>query len=267
MTKTRSNKFHKKVIVFDLDDTIGHFEEVSIFLSGLQNIVDENIKDKYLHKLLELWPKFLRYGILDILNIIKQAKMKDSNVKVIIYTNNMGNRSWTLIIKKFLEKKIHYKLFDKIITAYRPCEKNNCRTTNEKTYDDLIKCTGYNKNTQFLFLDDQYHEKMLTKDLKYLKLRPFVYSIPFNTMINNYINSPYSHIIKNCDVPLFKKYMIGYLNSGKGYNKYIIKKTKIDKLDIKQKKYIISELNNFLKHNNPLSSNRRTRKRLTPLNI
>ena len=33
-----------KVIVFDLDDTIGHFEELSMFLGGLQFIVDENIK-------------------------------------------------------------------------------------------------------------------------------------------------------------------------------------------------------------------------------
>ena len=37
-----------KVIVFDLDDTIGHFEQVSMFLNGLQMIVDKNISDKYL---------------------------------------------------------------------------------------------------------------------------------------------------------------------------------------------------------------------------
>jgi hypothetical protein len=35
-----------KVIVFDLDDTIGHFEEISVFLYGLQNIFGK----KYLVK-------------------------------------------------------------------------------------------------------------------------------------------------------------------------------------------------------------------------
>ena len=51
---------NRKVVVFDLDDTIGHFEEVSIFLNGLQLIIGKShIPDKYLFKLLDLWPKFM----------------------------------------------------------------------------------------------------------------------------------------------------------------------------------------------------------------
>ena len=40
-----------RAIIFDLDDTIGHFEQVSMFLNGLHMIVDKNISDKYLYKL------------------------------------------------------------------------------------------------------------------------------------------------------------------------------------------------------------------------
>ncbi len=119
----------KKVIVFDLDDTMGHFEELSIFLSGLKNIVNKKLTDKYIFKLLDLWPKFLRFGLIDILERIKNIKERDKSVKVVIYTNNMGPRNWTLLIKQYLEKKIKYKLFDKIITAYRTKEKTNKRTT------------------------------------------------------------------------------------------------------------------------------------------
>ena len=99
-----------KVIVLDLDDTIGHFEQVSMFLSGLQLIVDKNISDKYLYKLLDLWPQILRPGIIDILETIGKIKKRNKCVKVIIYTNNMGPRSWTLIIKRYLERKLKYNI-------------------------------------------------------------------------------------------------------------------------------------------------------------
>ena len=94
-----------KVIVFDLDDTIGHFEEISVFLYGLQNIFGKKITDKYVHNLLDLWPKFLRLGIIDVLETIKKQKKKDKCVKAVIYTNNMGPRRWTMLIKDYLEKK------------------------------------------------------------------------------------------------------------------------------------------------------------------
>ena len=98
-----------KVVVFDLDDTIGHFEQLSMFLNGLQLIVDKNISDKYLYKLIDLWPQFLRPGIIDLLESIAKIKKRNKCVKVVIYTNNMGPRSWTLIIKRYLERKINSK--------------------------------------------------------------------------------------------------------------------------------------------------------------
>ena len=39
-----------KVIVFDLDDTIGHFEEISIFLHGLQLIIGRSRIPKKISK-------------------------------------------------------------------------------------------------------------------------------------------------------------------------------------------------------------------------
>ena len=150
-----------KVIVFDLDDTMGHFEELSIFLSGLKNIINKKITDKYIFKLIDLWPKFLRFGLIDILELIKTYKKRDNNVKVVIYTNNMGPRSWTMLIKQYLEKKINYKLFDKVITAYRNNEKTNKRTTHNKTHQDLLRTTKYSKDSRFIFLDDQFHPDMI----------------------------------------------------------------------------------------------------------
>ena len=235
-----------KVIVFDLDDTIGHFEEISIFLFGLQNIFGKKITDNYVFNLLDLWPKFLRLGIIDILETIKKQKKKDKCVKVVIYTNNMGPRRWTLLIKNYLEKKINYPLFDKVITAYRPNDRNNCRSSHNKSYNDLLRCTGYGENTKFLFLDDQHHPYMRNNNINYIHLVPYDYGMPFNKMINSFISSKYGNLIKKKDVNRFRDYMFRYMNSGNSYNKYIIRRSKITKKDIEQLRVIKKQLRKFL---------------------
>jgi hypothetical protein len=252
-----------KVIVFDLDDTIGHFEQVSMFLNGLQLIVDKNISDKYLYKLLDLLPQILRPGILDTLETISKIKKRNKCVKVIIYTNNMGPRSWTLIIKRYLERKLKYNIFDKVITAYRPHKKHNCRTTHSKTHKDLLKCTGYHPNTEFLFLDDQMHVEMKHPHIHYLHLHPYTYSIPFNKMINSYLDSKYGKLIKKKYKNRFQEYMYKYLTSGTGYHKYHIKKTKISKKDIEQMRYIKKHIHKFLNIHDTRHKKKRRRKNKT----
>ena len=236
----------KKVVVFDLDDTIGHFEEISMFLSGLQFIIGDGIKEKFLFKLLDLWPHFLRPGIFDILSILKTQKKKDKNLKVIIYTNNMGPRSWTLLIKRYLEKKINYSLFDKSITGYRPFSKLNCRTTHEKTHGDFLRCSRLPKHTQILFLDDQYHPKMHHPHITYLHLSPYNYGIPYQKMIDTFVDSKVGKIIPPREHSQFKYYMYNFLNNGKGVHKYTIKRTRINKKDLAQTRMIKQKLKKFL---------------------
>ena len=252
-----------KVIVFDLDDTIGHFEEISIFLHGLQLIIGRSrIPDKYIFKLLDIWPKFFRAGIMEIFEIIKAEKKNNKCVKAVIYTNNMGPRSWTLLIKRYIEKKLRYKLFDKVITAYRPRELTNHRTTHSKTYSDLIKSTGYGKDAKFLFLDDQSHPLMMHSKIKYIHVYPYNYGVPFHQMIHDFVNSKYGKIIPHSERENFKQYMYQYLTAGTGYNSYTVKRTKINKRDIRQFQTIRKELFKFL-NINKTRSNRKIRRRKT----
>ena len=239
-------KHQKRAVVFDLDDTIGHFEEVSMFLSGLQFIAGKEIKESFLFKLLDLWPKFLRPGIFDILNLLKKEKKKNKHLKVIIYTNNMGPRSWTLLIKRYLEKKINYRLFDKTITAYRPFSKINCRTTHEKTFEDFLKCSKLPHHTQIFFLDDQYHPRMHHSQIIYLHLHPYDYGIPYHKMIHTFLASKTGKIIPVSEQDKFRHYMFNFLNSGHGKQKYIVRHTHIQKKDRIQTKIIKHHLRRFL---------------------
>lgn len=253
-----------KVIVFDLDDTMGHFEELSIFLGGLKHIINKKITDKYIFKLLELWPKFIRYGLIDILENLKKYKKRYNNVKVVIYTNNMGPRSWTMLIKQYLEKKINYKLFDKVITAYRITEKTNKRTTHNKTYIDLLRATKYSKESEFIFLDDQYHPDMIHEKIKYIHLNPYDYGIPFHTMIEEYLHSIYGNIVKKKDWDNFRKSMLQFLSSGEGIYKYNIRRNQINKKDKQEYKLINTSIHNLVTMNKTkhkhVCNNKRTRK-------
>jgi hypothetical protein len=65
-------------------------------------------------------------------------------------------------------------------------------------------------------------------------------------MINSFINSKYGKIIRKKDINRFKDYMFRYLNSGNGYNKYIIRRVKMTKKDIEQLRIIKKQMRKFL---------------------
>lgn len=235
-----------KVVIFDLDETIGHFEEISLFLNGLKNFCGPSLDDNYVTKLLDIWPVFFRPGIFNILNMIKRIKKQDNLVKVVIYTNNMGPRKWTLLIKNYLERKINYKIFDKIITGFRPYSKQNCRTTHEKTYSDLLRCTKYGKTAEFVFLDDQYHPKMFHPKIKYVYLHPYNFGLPFEKMAEMFIKSSQKIVTTDDEKGVFKELLVDFLSSTHDGHKYVIARSEILSRDIQEYYAIKKVIKSFL---------------------
>jgi len=235
-TKTRA-------VIFDLDDTIGHFEQFSMFKYGLDDILETNPGKKFFIKLLDVFPNIFRPGIMNVLKYLKNIKKRDKHLKVIIYTNNNGPRSWTLLIKDYLEHKINYNLFDKVITKYDTSSAVNCRTTYQKTHSDLIKCTDLPKHAKILFLDDQEHEKMNHKNITYLKLHGYNFHIKPKIMIKKFLKSNLGKIIPKKEHVKFSKYIYEALTSEKDF---IVSKTIISQKDKTEKKRIIKELKNFI---------------------
>ena len=84
-----------KVVVFDLDETLGYFVEFGIFWDSLkeyinQNNINCNIDQHLFNKLLDLYPEFLRPNIITILQYLKKKKLSNKCSKLMIYTNNQG---------------------------------------------------------------------------------------------------------------------------------------------------------------------------------
>ena len=57
----------KYIVVFDMDETLGHFEQLNIFWQGLQNYYNNKLIDIDLYKLIDVFYQFLRPNIFDIL--------------------------------------------------------------------------------------------------------------------------------------------------------------------------------------------------------
>lgn len=206
-----------KIVVFDLDETLGYFTELGLFWDSLiEYIKAEKINYKLaqddFNETLDLFDEFVRPNIVSVLNYLKYKKQTKICNSVLMYTNNQGIKEWATYIQKYFESKINYALFDQIIGAFKINGKRYelCRTSHEKTIHDLLNCSKLPANTEICFLDDVLYPEMSGKNIYYIKVNPYIYNLAFETMIERFLTSDLSKkIIAN--VQTFKSEMIKYM--------------------------------------------------------
>jgi hypothetical protein len=148
---------HDSCIVFDMDETLGFFAQLSRLWLTLQELNNGNLRSQDFYELCNLFPKILRPGILKTLKYIIKYKTKNIS-KIILYTNNTGPTWWPELVVSYIEHKVGSKIFDVIIPGYKNGQ--GCRRTALKTYDDLINCANISRNSKICFIDDQPHRKL-----------------------------------------------------------------------------------------------------------
>ena len=128
----------KKVVVFDLDQTLGDFGQVGILWDVVQQHSKKKLNELDFYSILDVNPHILRPNIINILKYLKTQKDAGNCAKIIIFTNNTGKRKWPLMIKRYLEYKIGDKLFDRTICAYKVDGEiiEQQRTSYDKSYKD-----------------------------------------------------------------------------------------------------------------------------------
>ena len=248
-----------KIVIFDLDETLGYFVEFGMFWDSINRYITINNIPETLNfnDLLDLYPEFLRPNIIPILNYLKHKKEGKCCNKIFIYTNNQGTDSWAEKLIEYFDKKIRTKLFDQIISAFKINGKRMefCRTTHDKTYHDLIKCTKIPLNSQICYLDDTYFPEMSKKNIYYIHVKPYFHDVAFDEMINRFINSGIGDKWIKDD---FKSFITNALES---FNFSYVGKTKeeeeIDKVISKE---IMIHLQYFFKTNNKHSTYKKKKK-------
>jgi len=181
-----------KVIIFDLDETIGSFSDLYTLWKTIEKhahyVIDFNA-------LLDLYPEFLRHGILNILEFLYYKKQKGECNKIYIYTNNQCSTEWVLQIVGYIECKIipkdSGKLFDQIIQTFRIGDKQIelKRTTHSKTHSDFIKCTLLPKTTEICFIENSFFPKMCGKRIFYIQPRSYIHYLRTDEIIDRFISS------------------------------------------------------------------------------
>jgi hypothetical protein len=184
-----------KVVVVDVDETIGYFVQLGLFCDALTRFAwnnDVNMQYTHFNALMDAFPEFLRPHILELLHFLKLKKAAKECAGVLVYTNNCGPRIWVEHITRYIESKLGEPLFDQIVAAFKVNGQiiEVGRTTNDKTYDDLLRCTKLPSNVEVCFLDDQLHAKMEHARVYYINVKPYVHHLSADTMLNRFLQTP-----------------------------------------------------------------------------
>jgi hypothetical protein len=197
-TKSRSVK---KVIVFDLDETLGSFTDMDILWHTIDSILkNDNILD--FAGLFELYPEFLRVGILKILDYVYRKKKSGDCYKLYIYTNNQSQSYYVNMICDYLTNTICKKndiLFDQIIYAFKINERiiQIGRTSHSKIHSDLINCTLLPKKTAVCFLDDLNFDDMKKERIYYIQPKAYRHNLSTDTILQRLFKSKYMCLLND----------------------------------------------------------------------
>jgi hypothetical protein len=229
-----------KIVIFDMDETIGYFVEFGIFWDSLNNYMNSGLLEnkkrlaqEEFNKILDLYPEFIRPNILTIFQYLKYKKISKQCQSVLIYTNNQGPKEWVQYIKNYFENKLKYKLFNHVISAFKINGKRVelCRSSHDKTMKDLIKCTKVSQNTEFCYLDDTYYPGMNYDNVYYIKVKPYIHDLQFDLMIHRFLQSNIAkEFIDKTKEAEFIQFMTNNMNnytfiySGKNKEEYEIDK-------------------------------------------
>ena len=157
----KRNQKTPKAIVFDLDETLGDFAYLYTLWQGIKEFIKKkniNLQNIF-NELLDLFPEFLRCGILIVLNYIKEKKNKNKLKNLFIYTNNRClDRDWIKNISAYFDYKLETQnLFDKAVCAFKIDNQIiDINQKHEKNINYLINCTIIPKNTEICFIKSMF---------------------------------------------------------------------------------------------------------------
>lgn len=205
-----------KAIVFDLDETIGHFSNLRQIHIAVEEVLARSITQSEFNQLLNLYPEFLRPGILTILEFLEYKKAQGTLQKVFLYTNNQCGKEWVDQIVSYINIKIgsNRGLFDDTIYAFKIKNKvvDFRRTTNSKTHDDFIKCTMLkDATTELCFVDDNKYLRMCNDNVYYIKPRPYVHSMTKHEIVERFVDNMPEFIAHNLMRASLQKHCSGFV--------------------------------------------------------
>lgn len=192
-----------RIAVFDMDETLGSFADLSKFIYTLENVLKQfhrsttnpspdKIIQTHFNSIMDLYPEVLRPKIMEVMRFLVEMKRANKCEHVMIYTNNTGPREWIDGIKNYFNYKSGFPLFDRVIGAFKRPNGEVVevkRTSHDKTYSDLVRCSNLEGEFEVFFVDDRAHPGMHTKNVYVIEVKPYERQIPQSVFISRFISS------------------------------------------------------------------------------
>ncbi len=245
----KQNSNAKKVLVFDLDETLGSFTELNILFTTLQVVMqDNNILS--ISNLLDLYPEFFRNNIFQILQYVYKKKKTGECNKVYIYTNNQSRSQTVSNIVEYITKEVvkeDEKLFDQIIYAFKINGRivQVGRTSHKKTHDDLLRCTLLPKKTAICYLDDVFFDEMKKEQIYYLQPKPYFHGLSSYTILQRLFSSKYSYLLNKYKSLIQDHYFARSIKNNSFLKKCVRTNTMIEENEMITKKMLYHVRNFF----------------------
>lgn len=265
-----------KHFVFDLDETIGSFSDLYILVQCVDSLVKTPLDTMlFVHEMLDLYPEFFRYGIEIVLEYLFHKKKTGMCGGVYLYTNNTCfPDSWTFFITSYIEQKWGLPmLFDKIVRAFKINGQilENCRTTSEKTYNDLLHCLILPRKTELCFIDDVIHPKMKHRYVYYIQPRKYNHCLNRSEIISRFLTSKTGVLLsETLGNSLEMNMRIWYFKNEYSFDNYYAPSIQELDMDLKVSKEILKYIRKMFRmiiqhpytqrrHNKPLNNTHKLR--------
>tara|TARA_B100001027_G_scaffold82324_2_gene56427 strand:- start:1544 stop:2344 length:801 start_codon:yes stop_codon:yes gene_type:complete len=235
------------IVAFDLDGTLGEFSQLGQIFDILENNINRSLKKSEFFSLLNIFHKYVRPDMFQILSFLEKMKKEKKCKKVVIYTNNQAPRTWAELIASYLNHMIKSKVFTKVIATYMLHGEivEECRTTQDKTKNDLLNCLKLGSETKICFIDDQEHVRMMENNVYYIKVNPYRYNYTYEEIIFKLKNSNFFRKLKLSENQV-KKLEIEILSiQDKNLNYLMNDREKLNKIEIKNSKILLGHLKKF----------------------
>ena len=182
----------KRIILFDMDETLGCFIDINIIAKILH-------KHIHINEVLQIFESTcFRPYFFEMMDLIVKLKDLGELDKVVLYTNNTGGYSWPSKIVKYIHSKVGH-VFDEIIYGSYvnpPFNPDRRRKYVHKDIRDVRDILQTDKNTLFLFFDDNIYENMKDPYMTSIVLTPFRCKILFSDTMKAFRKHPLYTIFK-----------------------------------------------------------------------
>jgi len=247
----------QRVVVFDLDETLGHFHLIRLVWESIHEFINYNnipymMNQVDFNDLFDVFPEMLRPEITSILQFLKKEKDRGACSGVMVYTNNKYPKEWVYLIIRYIEYKIGHKLFDNIVLAFKLDGRvqQMGRTSNDKKLADFIACCRLPQSVEICYFDNTEYSGMVSENVYYLKVRAYYHPFTELSIIQRITPRPVLTRVlcaaHERHIQTFAQFFIKNLHR-KGY--YFAEKSFLDyEMDKVTSKRIRTHLINFFGH-------------------